>query len=60
MGINELRSVITLVTFLVFVGIVFWAYSSRRKDEFDAAAMLPWDDDEPMTSDQSHRGATNH
>ena len=27
------------------MGIVFWAYSGRRKQDFDAAAMLAVEDD---------------
>jgi cbb3-type cytochrome oxidase subunit 3 len=29
---------VTLASFLVFVGIVWWAYSARRRGAFDAAA----------------------
>ena len=45
MDINDLRSIITVLTFLMFVGIVWWAYSSHRKTAFDEAAMLPFEDD---------------
>jgi cbb3-type cytochrome oxidase subunit 3 len=31
--------------FAVFMGIVFWAWSGRRKSDFEAAARLPLDDD---------------
>ncbi|RTL48469.1 MAG: cbb3-type cytochrome oxidase subunit 3 [Rhodocyclaceae bacterium] len=48
MDINDLRSIFTVVTFIVFVGIIWWAYSSHRKQAFDEAAMLPFDDDEPQ------------
>ena len=36
-----LSSVFTVLSFLVFIGIVAWAYSSRRKRGFDAAAHEP-------------------
>lgn len=39
------QSIWTVVAFVFFVGIVFWAWSSRRKNEFDEAARLPLDDD---------------
>lgn len=42
----DLRSLITTVSFLCFVGIVFWAYSSRQKSRFEEAANLPFADDE--------------
>ena len=36
----------TLVLFIMFIGIVLWAYSSRRKKEFDEAANLVFADEE--------------
>jgi cytochrome c oxidase cbb3-type subunit 4 len=38
MDINDLRVAITVVSFVTFIGVVLWAYSSRRKDGFDRAA----------------------
>jgi cytochrome c oxidase cbb3-type subunit 4 len=43
--INDLRSIFTVLALIAFVGIVWWAYSDRRKQTYDAAAMLPLDDD---------------
>ena len=37
-----LGSVMTVVSFLVFIGIVMWACSSRRRGEFEAAAQAPF------------------
>jgi cytochrome c oxidase cbb3-type subunit 4 len=45
MDINDMRAILTAVMFAVFMGIVFWAWSSRRKTDFEAAARLPLDDD---------------
>lgn len=36
--------IVTLVLLIVFLGVVFWAYSSRRKADFDAAARIPLED----------------
>lgn len=47
MDINDLRSVITLLSFATFIGIVWWAYSGKRKQSFEEAALLPFTDDEP-------------
>ena len=44
MDIGLFRGILTLVLFLAFVGIVLWAYSSRRKGDFDEAANLPLND----------------
>ena len=48
MDINDLRSMITVLSFVTFVGIVWWTYSGRRKAAFDEAALLPFSDDEPV------------
>jgi cytochrome c oxidase cbb3-type subunit IV len=46
MDIDDLRSLITVLAFVAFIGIVAWAYSRRRKPRFDEAAQLPFDGDE--------------
>jgi cytochrome c oxidase cbb3-type subunit 4 len=35
----------TLTLLILFVSIVIWAWSSKRKDEFDEAASSPLNDD---------------
>jgi cytochrome c oxidase cbb3-type subunit 4 len=45
MDINDLRSIVTLVSLLTFLGIVAWAWSKRNKDRFDEAAQLPFQDE---------------
>ena len=39
---STLASVFTVLSFAVFLGIVFWAYSARRKPSFDQAANEPF------------------
>jgi len=39
----------TVLLMVVFIGIVVWAYSSKRKTDFDEAARLAIDDDDEMT-----------
>ncbi|KPK30246.1 MAG: cytochrome oxidase [Betaproteobacteria bacterium SG8_40] len=46
--INDLRSAVTVVAFIAFIGIVVWAYSHRRKEAFDEAARLPFTEDEDL------------
>lgn len=46
MDINELRGVQTLILIAVFIGIIWWAFSAKRKKANDEAAHLPFDDDE--------------
>ncbi len=45
MDVNLMRSIWTAVLFAVFIGIVWWAWSGRRRADFEAAARLPLDDD---------------
>ena len=43
--INTLRSGVTVVCLIVFVGIIAWAYSNRNAADFEQAARLPFDQD---------------
>ncbi|MDO8905928.1 MAG: cbb3-type cytochrome c oxidase subunit 3 [Hydrogenophaga sp.] len=45
MEINDLRSIVTVVSLITFVGIVVWAWSKRNKADFDEAARLPFNED---------------
>ncbi len=35
----------TLVSLVTFVAIAIWAYSRKRKKEFDAASRIPFDEE---------------
>lgn len=41
MDAGILRGLFTLVMLVLFVGICAWAYSGRRRSDFEAAARLP-------------------
>lgn len=43
--INALRSAATVVSFVTFIGIVWWAWSKRRTEDFSEAANLPFEQD---------------
>ena len=45
MELNDIRAWHTLLLLILFLGIVFWAYSKRRKKSFDEAANLPFADE---------------
>jgi cytochrome c oxidase cbb3-type subunit 4 len=45
MDINDLRGLSTLFLMIAFIGLCFWAYSSKRKKTFDEAAQLPFADE---------------
>ena len=55
MDINTLRGLSTLLLLIAFVSLVIWAYSGKRKREFDEAANLPFAD-EPQ---RKNTGADN-
>ncbi len=42
LDINTLRSAATVVSFVMFIGIVWWACSKRNRAAFDEAAQLPF------------------
>lgn len=46
MDTGTFRGIITGVLMVAFIGIVVWAYSKRRKPDFDEAANLPFADEE--------------
>ncbi len=46
MDLTVFRSIMTVLMFLIFIGICVWAWSSKRKKEFDDAANLPFADED--------------
>ena len=54
-----MQSIWTVVVLVVFVGIVLWAWSGKRKQDFDEAANIPFhEDDKPIeqTSKENSHG----
>ncbi|MDO8907595.1 MAG: cbb3-type cytochrome c oxidase subunit 3 [Pseudohongiella sp.] len=49
MDINDFRTLATVLVFLSFVSIVWWAYGPSRRAYFDQAAQLPFDNEENDT-----------
>lgn len=45
--INTIRGLITTVLLICFIGMVFWAYSGKRKNDFTEAASLALRDEQP-------------
>jgi cytochrome c oxidase cbb3-type subunit IV len=50
-----LSSAVTIVWFLAFIALCVWAWSGRRRRDFDAAAQLPLE--EPRPEDLKERAA---
>lgn len=45
MDINTLRILATVFSFILFVGIVVWAFLRRNEKDFREAANLPFEQD---------------
>ena len=45
LDLGLLRGLITVFVFSAFMGLVWWAWSGRRRFDFDAAAHLPLEND---------------
>jgi len=53
---NLIQIVWTLVVVVLFVGIVIWAWSGKRKQDFDEAANIPFhEDDEPAETNHKEK-----
>ncbi|MDP2244964.1 cbb3-type cytochrome c oxidase subunit 3 [Pseudomonas sp.] len=59
MDIGTIRGIGTVVVFIAFIGLVLWAYSSRRKENFDEAANLPFAD-EPKPSERDEKSSRSN
>jgi len=47
MDLNVLRGALLIALIIGFAGIFIWAWSKKRKPEFDRAARLPLEEDTP-------------
>lgn len=51
---NEVRIIVTVLGFILFVVLCIWAYSKNTKQHFEEAAQQPFlDDDLPSSGKQS-------
>jgi cytochrome c oxidase cbb3-type subunit 4 len=55
MDIGTFRGLLTVVLMLLFIALVFWAYSRRRREDFEAAARLPLDSEGSLPNSVSRR-----
>ncbi len=56
MDLTDVRAWLTVVMLVVFGGIVVWAYSSKRKKQFDEAARSVLEDDGTPATDKRQQG----
>ena len=45
MDINDIRGLSTVFAMTAFLGVAYWAYSGRKKKDFEEAAALPFADE---------------
>ena len=57
MDAGFLHGVWTAALLAVFAAIVVWAWSARRRRDFDEAARLPLEEDADDVTDPEERGA---
>jgi len=55
-NLTDARSIITLVSFLTFIGIMWWVYIRHKAEDFDQAANLPFADTLPQEEEGKHHG----
>ncbi len=53
MDINDLRGLSTLFMLVSFLGLCFWAYSSKRRSAFSEAANLPFADGDKLINQET-------
>jgi len=59
MDYTLIQSIWTVVVLVLFVGIVIWAWSGKRKERFEEAANIPFADDDMMPADKISEEKTN-
>jgi len=45
MDLNDIRIAVTLLSFVAFIGIFAWAWSSRNRARFEKDALLPFQEE---------------
>jgi cytochrome c oxidase cbb3-type subunit 4 len=55
MDINIIRGVLTIVLIIAFLGLVVWAWSSKRKETFDKLSQMPLEEDDEQAPEHDSR-----
>lgn len=53
---DKASSAMTVVSFITFVGILWWTFIRHKGHDFDAAAQLPFADDDTPASSVKEQG----
>jgi cbb3-type cytochrome oxidase subunit 3 len=57
MTIASFHSVLTVIGVVAFIAMVIWVFGKKQKASMDRNAMIPLQDDQPITND-THSSAT--
>ena len=60
MNYSDWSSIMTVVMMTVFIGIVLWAWSGKRREDFESAARVPLEDDAPLPVASERRRQAGH
>jgi cytochrome c oxidase cbb3-type subunit 4 len=55
MDYSLIQSVWTIVVLVLFIGIVLWAFSSKRRRHFEEAAQIPFTEDTPEPTEKNSK-----
>ena len=55
MELSMIHAIWTIVLMVLFIGIVVWAWSGKNKARFDAAARLPFDEDQQVPTNNTSK-----
>jgi cytochrome c oxidase cbb3-type subunit 4 len=55
MDINTIRAALTIILIIAFLGLVVWAWSSKRKETFDKLSQMPLEEDDGQAPEQDSR-----
>ena len=57
--ISFIHSAWTILVFVIFIAIVIWAWSGKRKQSFDRASRIPLEDDDSGINGENNSGDTH-
>ena len=60
MDINTIRGLSSILVFVAFAGVCWWAFSPKRKKRFEEAANLPFADEQDNKAETSEQDKPLH
>ena len=54
---NDWRIGVTVVSFIAFIAIIFWAFSRKSKPDFDVASRIPFETLEQAKQDEARESS---